>query len=178
MPKIALLIIDVQKAMLEDNPYGHKAFLSNLKTLLAAARKCAVEVIHIQHDGGPGDALAYGTPGWEIAAEVVPVAGEKVISKQKNSAFKGTGLHDYLRKKAIDTLILAGMQTEYCIDATCKSAFDLDYAVIVPQGGTTTYDNAYLSGEALVDFYENAIWDGRFARVLPIGDVQAQMEGL
>jgi len=178
MSKTALLSIDVQNAMLEDNPYSKEAFLLNLQALLAFARKSGAEVIHIQHDGGAGDVLEYGTPGGEIATEVAPAEGETVIVKRKNSAFKETGLHAYLQSKAIDTLIMAGMQTEYCVDATCKSAFDLDYAVIIPKSCTTTYDNAYFSGGALISFYENEIWDGRFAQVIPVEDIQAWLEGL
>lgn len=58
------------------------------------------------------------------------------------------------------------MQTEYCIDATCKSALERGYQVILPKGGTTTYDNDFLSAEMLCRYYEEKIWNGRFASVL------------
>ena len=71
------------------------------------------------------------------------------------------------RWQKITDLILMGMQTEYCIDATCKAAFELGYGVVIPTGATTTYDNEFMSGEATVRFYEEKIWAGRFADLMP-----------
>ena len=50
--------------------------------------------------------------------------GERIFEKCYNSAFKDTGLEEYLKEKKITDIILGGLQTEYCIDATCKSAFE------------------------------------------------------
>ena len=71
------------------------------------------------------------------------------------------------RWQKITDLILMGMQTEYCIDATCKAAFELGYGVVIPTGATTTYDNEFMSGEATVRFYEEKIWAGRVADLMP-----------
>ena len=171
MPKTALLIVDVQRALIEANPYNKEIFLDKLKKLLSLARKNLIEPIYVQHSENSGTGLEYGTRGWEIAEEIAPETGDIVIHKQKNSAFKGTNLHGLLQEKGVATLILVGMQTEYCIDATCKSAFDLDYSVIIPSGCTTTFDNAYFSGEKLSQYYEEKIWHNRFAQVLSIEQV-------
>ena len=170
MSKKILLIVDVQNALLEANPYNKEIFLSNLKILLSKARQNEIEVIYIQHDGGMGDKFEYGTRGWEIATEIIPGKDDKIISKEKNSAFKRTSLHNYLQVKKVTTIILAGMQTEYCIDASCKSAFDLDYSVIIPRGCTTTFDNDYFSGYDLSLYYENEIWNNRYAQVVSIDE--------
>lgn len=167
----ALLIVDVQNALLQDGPYRKDAFLSGLKQVLAAARENGIEVIYIQHNGGKGDALEAGTEGFAVAAEVQPQEGEKTFVKTRNSAFLDTPLQDYLSGKGIHTLVLCGMQTEYCIDATCKSSLERGYQVIIPKGGTTTYDNDFLSAEMLCRYYEEKIWDGRFASVLPVDTV-------
>ena len=60
------------------------------------------------------------------------------------------------------------MQTEYCIDVSCKVAFEYGYHVTIPQATTTTFDNAFSSGKALSEYYENKIWDNRYAQVAPI----------
>ena len=73
--------------------------------------------------------------------------------------------------KQITDLILMGMQTEYCMDSTCKAAFELGYGVVIPEGATTTYDNEFMSGEATVKFYETKIWDGRFADLMSVEEV-------
>ena len=64
-----------------------------------------------------------------------------------------TNLREYLNSKNIDTVILTGMQTEYCIAATLKSAFDYEYKIIIPMDSNTTFDNEYLAGEKLFKFY-------------------------
>ena len=73
--------------------------------------------------------------------------------------------------KGIDTIILVGLQTEYCIDTTCKSAFEFGYKIIIPEETNTTFDNEYLSGEKLYEFYNYKIWNKRFANVIPVEDV-------
>ena len=166
MPQAALLIVDVQKALVDGNPYRRDAFLADLSRLLILSQQKGIEPIYIQHDGGPGDELEAGTTGWEIADAIAPGKEAKVFSKRKNSAFKETGLHAYLQERGMNTLILVGMQTEYCIDATCKAAFDLDYSLIIPRGCTTTFDNDFFKGEALSRYYETKIWHGRFAQVV------------
>ena len=168
MSKAVLLIVDVQKVLLEKIPYNKENFLSNLKTLLSLARQNAIEPIYIQHADEVGGELEYGTKGWEFSDEIAPIKEDVIISKKKNSAFKGTALHACLQEKGVTTLILAGMQTEYCIDATCKSAFDLDYFVIIPRGCTTTFDNDYFSGQKIIQYYENKIWHKRYAQVISI----------
>ena len=80
-------------------------------------------------------------------------------------------MKEYLESKNIDTIILTGLQTEYCIDATCKSAFEHEYKIIIPEETNTTFDNEYLSGEKLYEFYNYKIWSNRFARVLSMNEV-------
>lgn len=57
-----------------------------------------------------------------------------------------------MESKDIDSIILVGLQTEYCIDATCKSAFDFEYKIIILEETNTTFDNQYLSGEKIYEF--------------------------
>jgi nicotinamidase-related amidase len=57
------------------------------------------------------------------------------------------------------------MQTDYCIDATCKVAFEKGYDVTIISGTTTTVDNEYFKAEKLVCYFENAVWNNRFANV-------------
>ena len=47
-------------------------------------------------------------------------------------------------------MILVGMQVEYCVDTTIRVAFEKNYKITVPQGGTTTFDTKeYAGGEYL-----------------------------
>lgn len=67
--------------------------------------------------------------------------------------------------------ILVGLQTEYCIDTTCKIAFEYGYNVIIPEETNTTFDNEYLPGNMLYELYNYKIWDKRFANVIPVKEV-------
>jgi nicotinamidase-related amidase len=106
----------------------------------------------VRHNDGRGEKLEYGTDGWQIYNGISPNKEEKIFEKKYNSAFFKTDLKEYLDAKKIGTIILTGLQTEYCIDATLKSAFD----------------NEYLSGEKLYEFYNYEIWNNRFAKVLSV----------
>jgi len=106
-----------------------------------------------------------------ILDEISPNSNEVIFEKQYNSAFHKTDLKEYLDSKNIDTIILVGLQTEYCIDATCKSAFNYEYKIIMPEETNTTFDNEYLSGEKLYEFYNYKIWNKHFADVISVEEV-------
>ena len=82
---------------------------------------------------------------------------------------------EYLNKIGAKNIILCGMQTEYCLDATCKVAFEYDYEVTIPQSTTTTFDNAFASGKDLSEYYENQIWNNRYAQVVSMKQVLAEI---
>lgn len=171
MNHITLLIVDVQTALVKEHPYNEYKVIENIQRLLTSARQKNIEVIYVCHDDGEGSELERGSKGWQIYHEIMPNEDEKIFEKQYNSAFVKTDLKEHLNQKNIDTIILTGMQTEYCIDATCKSAFEHGYKVIIPDGTNTTFDNEYLSGDKLYEFYNYKIWNNRFAEVLPLDEV-------
>lgn len=174
--KTALMIVDVQKALIDGHPYDEKAFLERLRGLIGAARDGGVDVIYVRHDEGRGTPLHDGEPGFEIDPSVAPMRGEMVFEKRYGSAFKETELQKYLNARGIERIVLAGMQTEYCIDATCRAAFELGYSVVIPENCTTTYDNKYVAAERLIQYYENHIWNHAFARVVPLRDAIDALE--
>lgn len=166
--KTALLVIDVQQALVDDQPVNQDAFLVNLKLLIDAAHEGGTEVIYVRHDGGEGDVLASGNPGWQLEKSLTPRSDERVFDKRFGSAFLKTGLSEYLSSKGITNLVICGMQTEYCIDTSVKTAFEHGFTVVVPSGATTTYASPFLSGEKLIYFYERMIWHEPLARVAPL----------
>ena len=161
----ALVVVDVQEAAVSRGPYRGDAVIENIRTLMEACRDAGVEVVHVQHDGKPGEAEEPGTPGWQIHAAVRPQAGERVIRKQTNSAFKGTDLREYLEGRGVQTLILVGIQTEYCLDTSLRVAFEYGFDVVVPELTNTTYDNGDITAEQIYEMYNHRIFDGRFAAV-------------
>lgn len=163
MEKTALLVVDVQVGLLADNPYQKERFTHSIETLLEKCRVDGMEVIHVQHSDNPDGELAPGSPAWEIADFAKPLPGEYVLEKRFNNAFHETGLLCYLLSLGIQQIILVGMQTEYCIDATCKSAFEHGFRVLIPEEANTTFDNAGIPAQRLHNLFNRHIWDGRAA---------------
>lgn len=161
----ALLVVDVQNRAVELGPYRGAEVLADIAALQAACRAAGVDVIHVQHDEPPGTPGAPGTEGWEIHEAVRPLPGETVVRKRHNSAFKDTDLLAHLRDRDVGTLILVGIQTEYCVDTTCRVAFDHGFRVIMPRGTNTTYDNGDVSARQIVELCNERIFAGRFAEV-------------
>ena len=79
-----------------------------------------------------------GTRGAEFVGPQ-PQGGEMVFSKKRYNAFIGTGLDTALRGEGIDTLVVAGLTTECCIDSSVRDAFERDYHVFVVSDATACY---------------------------------------
>ena len=154
-----LLVIDMQKALVDDELYAFDTFMDRTVRLIGAARERGVEVIYMQHDAGPGSGLSAGDEGFEIADEVRPVPGEKVFVKTINSCFGNADFRAYMEQQEDKRLMIVGLQTNYCIDATVKSAFERGYEVIIPEGTNSTFDNDYMTGETAVKYYNEDVWD-------------------
>jgi len=172
--KAALVIMDVQNALVEGNPYNKDQFLQTLKGLLSEARARQLQVIHVQHNGPAGSFLEPGSPGWLIEDTVRPRPGEPVVRKEYNSAFKNTDLNRILSDLNVDTIILTGMQTEYCIDTTCRVAFEKGYNVVIPEGSNTTFSSDLLDAEIIILHHNRFLFDNRFARLLAPPEVIEQ----
>ena len=59
--------------------------------------------------------------------------------------------------------MIVGLQTNFCIDATVKSAFERGYKVIVPEGTNSTFDNEYMDKKTTYDYYNKMMWPQRYA---------------
>ena len=78
--------------------------------------------------------------------------------------------------KGIEKVIITGLQTDYCIDASVKCAFEHGFEVIIPANANTTEDNSYMSGEKTYRYYNEMMWDGRYGKCEPLEDVIALMK--
>ncbi len=170
--RTALLVIDLQRAMFETNPPidGGGKLLDIVQGLIAGARRAAVPVVYVRHDGGAGDELEGGTPGWQVHPALAPRPGEAVIDKRTPDGFHQTRLAETLADAGIGKLIIAGAQTEICVDTTCRRSFSLGFETIVVSDGHSTWDGNGLTARQIVR-HHNAIWSGRFATLLPAAQI-------
>lgn len=170
----ALIVIDVQKVLVDDHPYQEDTLLGHIQSLIAACRSQGIPVVYVQHEEDEGG-LVRGTEGWQIDSRLAPLAGDARFFKRFGSAFRGTGLHEHLHALGVRNLMLCGMQTEYCVDTTCKVAFELGYGVTIPRGATTTYDNRLFKAQDLIRYYEYFIWAGSLANTVPMETALAEI---
>lgn len=169
-----LLVIDIQKGITDNRLYNFKTFIDNTTSIIKAARENHVEIIYIQHDDGPGTGFSIGDDDFAIANQVAPMDGEKVFIKEINSCFGNKEFADYIKNE--DTLMIVGLQTNFCIDATVKSAFERGYKVIIPAGANSTFDNDYMTGEVTYKYYNDMMWPKRYATCISVEEAVKLLE--
>jgi len=136
-----LLLIAVQKAMLAPPPLGVPSAAivgPNIAKILHHARNVPHPplIIHVRNSGDSGEPDEPGAPGWELVHE--PLPNEPLIDKTKNNAFAGTKLGDFIHPD--DEIIVAGMQSDFCVRATCSTALARGNEVLLILGAHATYD--------------------------------------
>lgn len=162
-----LIVVDVQNAIVhteEDTLHNKEVVVSNISNIIEKARLACIPVVYIQHSEPEGDFLENTEP-WKIADEVMPLETETIIEKTTCDSFFNTTLQAHLSSLNVHDLIIVGMQTEYCIDTTVRSAFGKAYKCTVVSDAHSTFDSKYLSAEHMI-LHMNDMWSGRFATVV------------
>ncbi|KAJ8518465.1 hypothetical protein ONZ45_g4464 [Pleurotus djamor] len=114
-------------------------------------------IIHVRNTGDQGEPDEPNTPGWHLAFQ--PKPGEYVIDKLKNNAFAGTSLGEIVRPDA--EMVVVGMQSDFCVRATCSAALGRGNEVLLIKGAHATYDRI-------------EVWYG--GRITPASRVEVEVE--
>ncbi|MGW3915376.1 isochorismatase family protein [Streptomyces sp. NPDC005070] len=132
MPKTALLIIDMQTALLSD-AYDVEACLRTVADLGEQARSAGVPVIYLRH-------RLHDVPAGliDVHPAVAPQLGDVVLDKDSADSFLNTGLGDLLDEQAVCRVIVTGFATEYCVDSTSRGALSRGYDLVLVSDGHTT----------------------------------------
>jgi len=151
--RTAIMAMDFQNDILEITPnYREKDLLGTVKSVLDAGRRQGVPIVYItvsfrsDYADAPVHSplfqavkqegvLKAGTPGAAICDELKPQAGDIVINKHCVDPFNGTHLHNILRNRGIDTLVLMGVWTNYVVETAARTGADCGYRVIVVTDG-------------------------------------------
>ena len=91
-----LLVVDMQKGLVDEDLYAFDTFIDRTVRLVDAARKNSVEVIFVQHDAGPGSGMSVGDEDFEIVDQIAPKEEEKVFVKTINSCFGNQEFKEYM----------------------------------------------------------------------------------
>ena len=85
-----------------------------------------------------GEVFKEGTWGAEYVDELKPEAGDYVVVKRRMNAFYNTDLETLLRGLWRTTLIICGVVTNFCVEATVRGAVDRDFDAIVLEDCTAS----------------------------------------
>jgi nicotinamidase-related amidase len=151
----ALVLIDVQKGVLSMPlaPYSASQIVQNAARLGLHFEEVGalVALVHVVFSGNgadrlnlPVDAASVSPPGglpadWsDFAPEIGSLHASVVIKKRHWGAFYGTELDLQLRRRGIQTIVLAGIATNFGVESTAREAWQHNYAVIVAEDSVTS----------------------------------------
>ena len=169
MPR-ALMLIDVQRNMLEPpTPVPAAASVRGaLEDLLARARRAGALVVHVQNDGPSGDPDQPGTDGWQL---VFPVNdGELIVGKDQPDTFAANPtLAGDLAGQQVTGVVIAGMQSNYCVAESSRGALKRGLQAILASGAHATYDEDEPASVISAQIERDLAAEG--VTVLPCADV-------
>jgi nicotinamidase-related amidase len=168
----ALMIVDVQQGMFDEPampPYDGAGSVARMRDLLDRARSSDTPVFFVQHDGGEGDLLQAGSPGFPFVPELTPRASEDVTVKNECDAFANTDLADKLRKAGVDRLVVCGMQTDMCVNAAVRAAAQCGFGVTLVSDSHTTYDTPEQTAANIIAEHNKAL--AEFAAIVPAREI-------
>ena len=166
--RTALVIIDMQVDF--GSPEGEMArrgadvsacqmAVKKAEQLVEGARAAGVPIVFVRlltHPGGENrimreskerqgddepDLCVEGTRGADFIGPQ-PQEGEVIFSKNHFSAFARTGLADQLHAQGVDTLVLAGLTTECCVQSSAWAAFEHDFHIFIAEDACAAYEEA------------------------------------
>ena len=144
----ALLIIDIQNDYFPGGKYplvNPLVAAQNAYMLLQCFREHSGHHVHIQHIALEPDATFFvkGDSGSDIHDSVAHFVGEPIVYKHEPNSFLNTNLLELLKEWEVERVVICGMMTHMCVDATARAAADLGFQVIVAEDACTTRDLKY-----------------------------------
>lgn len=143
--KTALIIIDIQNDYFDKGTMplvGSEKACNNAKLILESFRSNSLPIVHIQHIATRPTASFFlpNTKGAGIHNNVKPIGNEKVIVKHYPNSFRETELLEYLKREKISNLVICGMMTHMCVDATVRAAKDYGFNILLIGDACATKD--------------------------------------
>lgn len=156
--KQALLIIDIQNGFFDDEKqpvFNENLLIKNINRLLKKFRKNHEPVIFMRHTDT--DELKPVSMAWQIYQKVEFQQGDYFLNKETPDCFLNTGLEPLMKDIGISSLIIAGLQTNYCVDTTCRSAYSKGIPVVLASDAHSTYGNEFMDAETTIRYHNKII---------------------
>lgn len=155
----ALLIIDMQRGSFIPYSlrYDTPGIIDRINSLSKHFRHEGDKVIFIQHDGSKQQVFIPGSDDWKMLPELTLDKSDLIISKTANDAFYNSELQSTLAKLNITELYVTGCATDFCVDATIKSALTKHYALTVISDAHTVANRPHIDAATVIRHY-NSLW--------------------
>ena len=180
--KTALLLIDIQNDYFPGGKMELEGPIEAAKKaneLLQCFRDHNLPTVHIQHVSLKPDATFFipGDRGTDINDITAHYEGEPLVQKHYPNSFRETNLLDLLKDWEIERVIITGMMTHMCVDATARAAADFGFKVIVAEDACATRALTYGETTVPAEHVHKAFLAAlkSYGQVIPVEQVLARL---
>ncbi|MBR0596981.1 cysteine hydrolase family protein [Sinanaerobacter chloroacetimidivorans] len=176
--KKALVIIDMQIMPFIWKDYGGKTLyteevlIANTKQLIEKARNADAPIYYVMYTEKGESPRAEGQPLWQVHPEIAPQERDKLVVKYYADSFLQTKLETLLNQQGIKNIVLCGIQTEFCVDTTCKSAFSHGFNIELAADCHSTFDSDLLLAKQIIAHHNSIL--SQFAQVKPVSEIEME----
>ena len=163
-----LLVIDVQQGLFQKTTplYRAREVLANINLLVERAHAAHAPVVYIQHSTEKN--LVEGTDEWKLHPAMQPEPRDIMIRKHHGNAFEDTPLKEKLDALHVDRVVVTGLVSNGCVNATCNGAHELGYDTVLVSDAHSTYRE---DAEAVVTEYNARLSAGGVVRLQTTAEV-------
>ena len=148
----ALVVIDFQKGVV-DGAADLENVTANITTLIAKARAEGAPVVFVQHND---EGLQRLSPEWALVGALDVRDSDPIVEKTFTDSFAGTNLNEVLTSLGATHLLISGAQSNWCVNAACRSALVHGYDVTLVADAHTTSDvpleSGTITGQQVIDY--------------------------
>ncbi len=149
--KSALGVIDVQNSLLDEGPWQPELLLERVEGLIQKARTAGVPIVFVTDRRVEPDGTIH--PSLSVAP------GDLRVEKSAFNSFEDTPLDEMLRGQGVERFVVAGLQTDYCINATCRGGAALGYEVVLASDAHSTNDEPDKPAAQIIAEHNAALGD-------------------
>jgi nicotinamidase-related amidase len=180
--KTALLLINIQNDFFPGGKMELEGTVEAAKKaneLLQCFRDHGMPTVHVQHISREPDAAFFisGDRGTDINDITAHYEGEPLVQKHYPNSFRETNLLDLLKEWRIERVIITGMMTHMCVDATARAAADLGFKLMVAEDAVATraltYGNTTIPAEHVHKAFLMALKS--YGQVMPVEQILAYL---
>ncbi len=182
--KTALILIDIQNDYFPGGKMeleGSVEASERAARLLSFFRDAHLPLVHIQHISTRPTATYFlpNTEGVKTHVSVAPREGETFFQKHYPNSFRDTPLLEHLKREQIERVVIAGMMTHMCVDATTRAAFDFGFQCLVAEDACATraltFEGKMVRAEDVHRAFLAAL-NGTYGKVLKADDIIAGLK--